>query len=321
MTRSFLFGKRVLYLGLLLALALALFPGFVAVPPAAASGLNELGAAQDHASTIIYTVRRGDTLASIARRFNTTISALMQLNRIRNPNLIYVGQRLLVPAPAGGGTGTASNPVRIRFSAGGISATVTGTVAFPNRFCYVVGAQAGQQMTVQITSPGQAANFLINTPDGQPLKRLENEDRTWTGVLPLTGDYLICVATAGGTARYNLSVTIPPAGGPVTPPATRIRFPAGGTSATVSGTVANNGRQCYVLAARAAQLMMVQVSSPANVANFSLVSPDGSPLKRVENGVPYLSLHLPLTGDYTICVGVPAGTPATYYALMVSITG
>ena len=83
----------------------------------------------------------------------------MQLNGIRNPNLIYIGQRLLVPAPAG--TGTATSPVRIQFPTGGTAATVTGTVSFPNRFCYVAGAQAGQQMTVQITSPGQAANFLI----------------------------------------------------------------------------------------------------------------------------------------------------------------
>ena len=118
---------------------------------------------------------------------------------------------------------------------------------------------------------------------------------------------------------YSLSVSIPPVG-IVVPLATRIQFPPGGTSATVSGTVANNGRQCYVLAARAGQLMTVQVSSPANVANFSLVRPDGSPVKRVENGPPYYSLRLPISGDYTICVGVPAGTPPTYYALVVSLT-
>ncbi|MEZ4867050.1 MAG: Gmad2 immunoglobulin-like domain-containing protein [Caldilineaceae bacterium] len=44
-----------------------------------------------------YVVQRGDTLAAIARRFNTTVAVLVQLNNIRNPNLIYVGQRLRVP--------------------------------------------------------------------------------------------------------------------------------------------------------------------------------------------------------------------------------
>ena len=218
----------------------------------------------------------------------------MQLNGIRNPNLIYIGQRLRVPAPSSGGTGTASNPVRIKFPAGGIAATVTGTVSFPNRFCYVAGARAGQQMTVQITSAGQAANFLITSPDGQPLKRLENEDRTWTGTLPMTGDYLICVATASGTTSYNLTLAIPTVPSP--PAAIRIQFPPGGTSASVNGTVGNSSRQCYVLAARAGQMMTIQVSSPANLVNFSLVAPDGSPMKRIDVGVPYYSVRLPLTG-------------------------
>lgn len=40
----------------------------------------------------IYTVRRGDTLWSIARRYNTSIANIVRLNRIQNPNLIYPGQ-------------------------------------------------------------------------------------------------------------------------------------------------------------------------------------------------------------------------------------
>jgi LysM repeat protein len=44
-----------------------------------------------------YRVLRGDTLGSIARRFGTTISAIAQRNRIANPNLIYVGQVLIIP--------------------------------------------------------------------------------------------------------------------------------------------------------------------------------------------------------------------------------
>ena len=43
-----------------------------------------------------YVVRRGDTLGGIARRFGTTYQKLAQLNGIRNPNLIYVGQRLRI---------------------------------------------------------------------------------------------------------------------------------------------------------------------------------------------------------------------------------
>lgn len=43
-----------------------------------------------------YTVRWGDTLAKIARRYGTTTSALVRLNGLWNPNLIFPGQKLCV---------------------------------------------------------------------------------------------------------------------------------------------------------------------------------------------------------------------------------
>ena len=46
------------------------------------------------------TVRSGDTLSSIARRYNTTASQLVNLNGIKNANAIRVGQKLLLPKPA-----------------------------------------------------------------------------------------------------------------------------------------------------------------------------------------------------------------------------
>jgi LysM repeat protein len=47
-----------------------------------------------------YTVQRGDTLAAFARRFGTDVATLVSLNDIRNPNLIYAGQSLTLPAGA-----------------------------------------------------------------------------------------------------------------------------------------------------------------------------------------------------------------------------
>jgi lipoprotein-anchoring transpeptidase ErfK/SrfK len=50
-----------------------------------------------------YYVKRGDTLANIAARYGISLQSLMSANSIRNPNLIYVGQRLTIP-------GGSSNP-------------------------------------------------------------------------------------------------------------------------------------------------------------------------------------------------------------------
>ncbi|MDX1991500.1 MAG: LysM peptidoglycan-binding domain-containing protein [bacterium] len=48
-----------------------------------------------------YRVVYGDTLFRIARRFNTTTRALAELNGIVNPNLIFAGQMLTLPAVGG----------------------------------------------------------------------------------------------------------------------------------------------------------------------------------------------------------------------------
>jgi LysM repeat protein len=52
------------------------------------------------ANYAVHIVKRGDTLAAIAFQYGVTINAIVQANGIRNPNLIYVGQRLLIPATA-----------------------------------------------------------------------------------------------------------------------------------------------------------------------------------------------------------------------------
>ena len=51
-----------------------------------------------------YTVRRGDTLSQIARRFRTRVSTLRQLNNIGRRNTIYIGRVLRLP-----GAGKATN--------------------------------------------------------------------------------------------------------------------------------------------------------------------------------------------------------------------
>lgn len=47
-------------------------------------------------NTIVYIVKRGDTLSEIALKYGTTISNIVTLNNIRNPNLIYPGQKLTI---------------------------------------------------------------------------------------------------------------------------------------------------------------------------------------------------------------------------------
>ena len=48
------------------------------------------------ANTVTYTVIRGDTLGGIARKYKTTVNELCRLNDISNPNLINVGQVIMI---------------------------------------------------------------------------------------------------------------------------------------------------------------------------------------------------------------------------------
>ena len=57
-----------------------------------------------------YVVQAGDTLTAIALQFGTTVQALVTLNNIANPNLIYVGQVLQIPGGGTGGTPPATPP-------------------------------------------------------------------------------------------------------------------------------------------------------------------------------------------------------------------
>jgi LysM repeat protein len=61
------------------------------------------------AGGIIYTVKSGDSLSTIARTYGTTTAILAQANNITNVSRIYVGQKLRIPgvsAPAGTATTT-----------------------------------------------------------------------------------------------------------------------------------------------------------------------------------------------------------------------
>lgn len=44
----------------------------------------------------VYTVKRGDTLSGIAYKYGTTVNKLVRLNGIKNPNLIYIGQKIRI---------------------------------------------------------------------------------------------------------------------------------------------------------------------------------------------------------------------------------
>jgi LysM repeat protein len=71
-------------------------------PPAAAPTLASAGPAATPIPVIdrVYTVADGDTLGSIARKFNTTVRELQIVNELGEGSFIRIGQQLRIPEPA-----------------------------------------------------------------------------------------------------------------------------------------------------------------------------------------------------------------------------
>jgi len=113
-----------------------------------------------------------------------------------------LAQPTALPAPAA---------KRITFAPGGISATVQGVTHAVDVDHWIIAAQAGQTMSVNlIVPPGGQAALVIYGVDGTVLISDHASAMQWTGPLPKTQDYFIDVKPETGAVSYTLQVTIPP---------------------------------------------------------------------------------------------------------------
>lgn len=106
-----------------------------------------------------------------------------------------------------------NNPQRIRFQRGNSSTTVSGRIVGFDTRDYVVGAQAGQEMTVHLKASHPSTYFVIYTINGKPTDMNETDD--WSARLTESGDYVIRVfmmrseaRRKGAVASYTLSLSI-----------------------------------------------------------------------------------------------------------------
>jgi len=51
---------------------------------------------KESTKSITYVVKKGDNLTKIAKKYNTTVAKLVKDNKIKNKNLIYVGQKIII---------------------------------------------------------------------------------------------------------------------------------------------------------------------------------------------------------------------------------
>lgn len=219
------------------------------------------------------------------------------------------------PAATSGTSGNANAAQRIRFATGAESATLTGNLAPSESHLYVLRALAGQTMNVNLTFTEGQAILVVWGEDGDVLLSDHAEVSNFERALPTTQDYYIQVkGRPDGNTAYTMTVTVPgiPAG------VERIAFPAGSSSATVTGQLSASGSHQYVLEAQAGQMMNINTTFTEGMAILVVWGADGDVLLSDHAETPTFQGVLRTTQDYYILLkGRPDGS--TSYAMTITI--
>lgn len=227
--------RRILVLSsVLVVLALLLIP------------VTAMVSAEPAQQTTTYVVQWGDTLFSIAVRFNTTVQAIAQANNISNPNLIFAGQTLIIPT---GGTvppttppstpgGTVIYTVQpgdyLAKIARQFNTTVSAIVAannipnpnliFPGQQLVIPtgGTTPPPATSVPATPPPQATSVPVTPPPGGQTIHVVQYGETLSSIARRYGTTTTAIAQANGIVNPNLIFVgqqlIIPTGGSVPQP-------------------------------------------------------------------------------------------------------
>lgn len=110
--------------------------------------------------------------------------------------------------------------VDVRFPAGASGTTISDRVSGRDAVLYRVGAEAGQAMSVVLSSDNTATYFNVYAPgrslgdEALAIGELSDPINNWYGVLPASGEYTIAVflyrsaARRGETSNFSLDISV-----------------------------------------------------------------------------------------------------------------
>jgi LysM repeat protein len=127
-----------------------------------------------------YTVRRGDTLYSIAKKFGTTVFALQQANKLKSPRLIHPGQKLTIPSSHSSGI---SGPITYgRSKVSGLEVTANGKriAVLPKDAKFIVLGRENGKFNIKLSDGriGWVSDDEVVLEEGG--KPLPGSSRSWS---------------------------------------------------------------------------------------------------------------------------------------------
>jgi large repetitive protein len=252
-------------------------------------------------TTIQHVVVKGEWLIQIARCYGVRYENLRNANlNIPNPHLIEIGQIVTVPNIGSAGT------------IFGTPCVVLHTVVAGDTWNSIATRYIARVDVLQAANPaGLVTGAVIKVPI--------NSAAAGAVQIPVTG----AVTSTSNTPTVTntpVTVTVTPTVGTTTPGgATRITFPAGQTSTSVSGALVGHQTLSYVLTANQGQTLTATLSANVNEIAMRIYDPNGLLVKPLDGNLTWTGL-LAATGDYRIDL-VGLTDPTKNYILTVALTG
>jgi LysM repeat protein len=158
---------------------------------------------------VTYTVKSGDTLGSIAKKFGVPAAAIAAANHITDPDKIAAGQVLIIPPPP--------VPPSTVPSLTPTTASTSTVAGVPKLAVSPAHGQVGAVFNLNLTGakPGESITFEIDSPDG---RKFTGPAHTATAQGTVTATYLtteqdppgaysvVAIGSQGTSARGSFQI-------------------------------------------------------------------------------------------------------------------
>ncbi len=140
-------------------------------------------------------------------------------------------------------------PTRVNFINGATTGVLTGSIVANQSLAFVLRADQGQPMLVQVTSPENDVTTSIETQGGTSLLSPAAQQSTWRGTLPQSEDYVVTVHGGKAAQAFVLTIEL----------VSRIKFAPGADTTKISGVTAGGYSVAYAVFVQQDQKFEVQL--------------------------------------------------------------
>ena len=156
-----------------------------------------------------YTVVKGDTMYSIAKKNGMTLAEFMALNGLDNSSVIKVGQKLKIATGKTSGTSTSSTPSTSSGTGGATTTTTTNTTTAPDTRTYGTTVTADKNTVWPVKNPtvtqvkGKVGGVQLSAQVNEPVVCIREGTVMYVGVYRGFGQVLFVQSKTGVIYTYT----------------------------------------------------------------------------------------------------------------------